>query len=405
MNIEIKNRKNQKIVVLVDEAPNQKGLAFVMHGLGGFKEQKHIYAIAKTFRDNNYTVIRFDTTNTFGESDGNYEDATTTNYYEDLVDVINWAKKQDWYQKPFVLVGHSIGSLCIAFYAEKNPKEVKALVPLSTVVSGTLSLEAYPKEKIEEWDKSGFKISPSESKPGVIKKLNWRQFKEDKLKYDLLEKVDVLTMPVLLIVGDKDDTTPYKHQKILYDKLPGKKELHIINGAGHTFREPEHLKKIKEIIDKWIKSLEQEFIDIVNENDKIIGKATRKDAFEKGLMHRAAAVLIINNEGKILVQKRAATKKLSPGLFDASSAGGVHSGESYEEAAKRELQEDLGIISNLKFPDITGAKSAKPLISWGNFSAYNPEQNPPKLFPAKQKGVWKNFCFFDQATTSSKSSK
>ena len=56
-----------------------------MHGLGGFKEQPHIETFAESFFELDYTVIRFDTTNTFGESEGNYENATVTNYLEDFL--------------------------------------------------------------------------------------------------------------------------------------------------------------------------------------------------------------------------------------------------------------------------------------------------------------------------------
>lgn len=89
----IKNRKKQNVSVVVETLKKQQGLVFVMHGLGGFKEQDHIKTFADAFKEEGFTVVRFDTTNTFGESDGNYEDATTTNYYEDLEDVISWAKK------------------------------------------------------------------------------------------------------------------------------------------------------------------------------------------------------------------------------------------------------------------------------------------------------------------------
>src|SRR3989344_5417332 len=89
--IEIKNRKGQKIVVLLEETKKPKGLAFVMHGLSGFKEQPHIATFAQAFKDRGFIVVRFDTTNTYGESGGKYEDATTTNYYEDLEDIIEWA--------------------------------------------------------------------------------------------------------------------------------------------------------------------------------------------------------------------------------------------------------------------------------------------------------------------------
>ena len=146
--VTIKNRKNQNIVLILEKAKDKKGLAFVMHGLGGFKEQPHIETFAKAFSDASYTVVRFDTTNTYGESDGDYADATTTNYYEDLEDVISWAKTQPWYQEPFCLSGHSLGGISTALYAEKYPEKLKALAPISTVVSGELSLKTFPKEKL-----------------------------------------------------------------------------------------------------------------------------------------------------------------------------------------------------------------------------------------------------------------
>ncbi|HLC52352.1 MAG TPA: alpha/beta hydrolase [Candidatus Nanoarchaeia archaeon] len=252
----IKNRTDSKIVVVVERAIDQNGLAFVMHGLGGFKEQSHIRTFIKAFKEKEFTVISFDTTNTFGESDGNYENATTTNYYEDLEDVIKWASGQKWYKEPFWLCGHSLGGISTALYAKKYPEKVKALAPISTVVSGQLSLET-PKTKkhLENWNKSGWRISKSQSKPGLIKKLNWHNFKKDLLMYDLLNEADKLSMPVLLIVGENDDSTPLEHQQLLYDRIPGPKELHLINGAPHTFRDKGHLDQIFFLILKWIESV------------------------------------------------------------------------------------------------------------------------------------------------------
>ena len=67
------------------------------------------------------------------------------------------------------------------------------------------------------------------------------------MKYDLLPDAKKLTMPVLLIVGEYDNGTPPEHQKLLFDALPGPKEMHIIKGAKHTFIEPQHLAEIKEL--------------------------------------------------------------------------------------------------------------------------------------------------------------
>jgi uncharacterized protein len=250
----IKNRKNQNVAVLLEKAENQKGLVFVMHGLGGFKEQPHVETFAKAFTDKGYTAIRFDATNTFGESDGDYENATTTNYYEDLEDVIEWAKNQEWYQKPFVLVGHSLGGICSTLYAEKYPEKIKALAPISTVVSYDLWFEVHTEEEIKNWKETKYRIRDSKSKPGVVKKLGW-VFVEDLKQYDLLKNVDKLTMPVLLMAGELDNTTPIKHQQILYDKLSGEKEIHTIKGAEHTFYDQKHLDEIKQIFLDWIDKL------------------------------------------------------------------------------------------------------------------------------------------------------
>lgn len=226
--IKIKNRKGQTVVVLLERTANSKGLAFVMHGLSGNKEQQHIVTFAEAFKEEGYTVVRFDTTNTFGESDGKYEDATVTNYYEDLEDVINWAKNQVWYNEPFFLAGHSLGGICTTLYAEKHPSEVKGLAPISTVVSGKLSKDILSsRPTMKDWEKTGWRIEKSSSSPTGVKQLPWSHM-IDRLKYDILPDAHKLTMPVLLIVGDKDDGTPYQHQKLFYDNLLGEKEIHII---------------------------------------------------------------------------------------------------------------------------------------------------------------------------------
>ncbi|KYK26471.1 hypothetical protein AYK26_04950 [Euryarchaeota archaeon SM23-78] len=254
MKTTIKNRKGQNIVVLVELIKKAKGLAFVMHGLGGFKEEKHIKTFAQAFKDKDYSVVRFDTTNAFGESDGNYKDATTTNYYEDLVDVINWAKTQIWFMKPFCLVGHSLGGLCVTLYAENHPAEVKALAPISTAISRKLLEQRFSKKELKDWKKNGWKNIKSAIRTGMIKRLKW-DFMDDLSKHESLEKVHRLKMPVLMIVGQKDVWERPKFQKMLFDKIPRKKEMHIIKGAPHTFVNKRHLNQIKKIFLEWINKI------------------------------------------------------------------------------------------------------------------------------------------------------
>jgi len=252
----IKNRKNQKICVVVETPKSAKGLAFVMHGLGGFKDQPFLIKVAEAFLENNFTTVKFDTTNTFGESDGKYEDATLTNYYEDLEDVIKWAEGESWYKEPFILAGHSLGGISCALFSEKYPEKIKALILISPVISGQLTLETEYGESIKgEWKRSGWHEEKSISKPGEIKRLPWLHM-EDRIKYDLRSEAQKLIMPLLLIVGSKDETTPLEHQKLLFGALPeGNKELRVIKGAHHMFRKDSEIAELKKVIFEWVKSV------------------------------------------------------------------------------------------------------------------------------------------------------
>ena len=90
--------------------------------------------------------------------------------------------------------------------------------------------------------------------------------------------------------------------------------------------------------------MEKEYnkVVVVDENDQVLGAENMMDAIAKGLIRRAARVYVFNEQGQLLVQQRS-EKVLKPLLLDQSAAGHVDEGESYEEAAYRELEEELGI--------------------------------------------------------------
>ena len=87
-----------------------------------------------------------------------------------------------------------------------------------------------------------------------------------------------------------------------------------------------------------------EYLDIVTEDNKVIDRALRSECHgNPKLIHRAAHVLVFNSNGQLLLQKRSMDKYIQPGKWDTSVGGHVESGESYENAAHRELEEELGI--------------------------------------------------------------
>lgn len=91
-----------------------------------------------------------------------------------------------------------------------------------------------------------------------------------------------------------------------------------------------------------------EYVDTVDEENNIIGRELESRKNDLGFISRNIIVFIQDPEGNYVICKRAPHKKVDPNLYDASVCGNVKAGESYEEAAKRELLEELGIICELK---------------------------------------------------------
>ncbi|MDW8310703.1 MAG: NUDIX domain-containing protein [Verrucomicrobiales bacterium] len=89
--------------------------------------------------------------------------------------------------------------------------------------------------------------------------------------------------------------------------------------------------------------MNEEWFDVVNERDEVVGRLQRSEIHRLGLRHRAVHVLVFNARGEVFLQKRSMKKDRQPGLWDSSAAGHVDSGEDYDAAAVRELQEELGV--------------------------------------------------------------
>lgn len=92
-----------------------------------------------------------------------------------------------------------------------------------------------------------------------------------------------------------------------------------------------------------------EFLDYVNDNDEVIGSASRSEVYEKKLLHRIVHVLVFNKIGELALQRSSDNKEFCPGHWGTSAGGHVQSGEDYQEAALRELEEELEVTLPLEF--------------------------------------------------------
>ncbi len=84
-------------------------------------------------------------------------------------------------------------------------------------------------------------------------------------------------------------------------------------------------------------------LDVVDEEDHVIGRAPRKEIHKKDLIHRSVIFFVFNMGGKVLVTKRTESKDFFPGYWSIVLGGHIGSGESYEEAVTREVHEEVGL--------------------------------------------------------------
>lgn len=95
-----------------------------------------------------------------------------------------------------------------------------------------------------------------------------------------------------------------------------------------------------------------EFFDIVNEKDEVIGKIPENmQNTIKPSQLRFINIIITNDDKKIVVPKRSSNRRIFPSCYDFSVGGHVNFGENYEDAAYRELEEELG-ITNAKLQEV-----------------------------------------------------
>lgn len=92
----------------------------------------------------------------------------------------------------------------------------------------------------------------------------------------------------------------------------------------------------------------EEKVVLVTEKDEVLGLMEKMQAHENGILHRAFSVFLYNSKGEMLLQKRAAEKYHSPNQWTNACCSHPRMEETYEQAAKRRIKEELGIDCELE---------------------------------------------------------
>ena len=97
----------------------------------------------------------------------------------------------------------------------------------------------------------------------------------------------------------------------------------------------------------------EELVDIIDEDDRVVGQAPRREIRQHNLRHRCVYILVFGSDGRLLIHQRTQTKDVFPGYWDVAFGGVLGAGEIYDDAALRELQEECGltgIVLQRQFP-------------------------------------------------------
>jgi pimeloyl-ACP methyl ester carboxylesterase len=229
-------------------------LAILCPGYLDSKDYKHMVGLAETLCEQGYTVVRFDTTGVW-ESDGDISDYTTTQYLEDIKNILEFMLSQSDY-KHVLLGGHSRGGQVVILYASRDPRIslVLAIMPSSkrTKMIG---------QRYKDWKETGVSISYRDLPDNKEQKREFRvpySHGVDKDRYDVVEDVKRIKVPIIFIAGELDDQCPPELVKEIFDNANEPKKFVLIPGIGHDYRfKDNEVKLVNEEILKLIRIMEK----------------------------------------------------------------------------------------------------------------------------------------------------
>lgn len=125
-----------------------------------------------------------------------------------------------------------------------------------------------------------------------------------------------------------------------------------------------------------------ERFDVVDAEDRVIGRASRAEVHARGLLHRAVHVFLFNRHGDLLLQKRSTRKDMHPGRWDSSVSGHLDAGEDYLPAARREMAEEMGVAD--AEPREIARLAASEETGWEHVRLFSARTEGPPRFPCSE---------------------
>ncbi|MCK4556183.1 MAG: alpha/beta fold hydrolase [Candidatus Aminicenantes bacterium] len=222
-----------------------KHMIILCHGFSTGKDGRTYMRLEEILNEKGISTFRFDFFG-HGESEGKFEEITTSEAVDDVLKAIKFIKGLDY--KRIGLVGSSFGGMASIFAASQS--DDLYILTLKSPVSDykSMSETRRSEQELEDWKDIGF--LEVEGPDREMRRLNY-SFYEDAEKVDAYKAAKQIKVPTLIVHGDADETVPIE-QSIRTASLIENCHLEIIEGCDHTYSQPEHFEKLLDLISEFI---------------------------------------------------------------------------------------------------------------------------------------------------------
>ncbi len=220
-------------------------LVIVLHKFASNSDHELIVNIANFLYPYGYATLRFDF-HGHGQSEGKLEENTITQEIDDVLSAISFCEELDMITPgKATLIGHGMGA-DVGLLAAARDERVKCLVLLSASSDLTNHLHHFSDGMLNEIKTKGYTVHH------LFGRIN-KSFISHLQRYNPKEELKKLSIPVLFVHGSNDFSVRWESSRDLFFAANEPKQLEIIEGADHWFRDPEHRQRVLELIIEWVK--------------------------------------------------------------------------------------------------------------------------------------------------------
>ncbi|MFW6140245.1 MAG: alpha/beta hydrolase family protein [Acidobacteriota bacterium] len=240
------SRGNRLCGILSDPTEDKsKPIIILCHGFSSSKDGRTYQALESQLNTERISIFRFDFFG-HGESYGLFEDITTYEAVDDVLNAIAFIQKSGY--TTIGLMGSSFGGMASLLAASQS--NIPYILALKSPVSDyrNMALTRRSRSEIQKWKEKG--VMEFESMNEEKRRLGY-SFYEDARNVHVYEKAPNIQIPTLIVHGEADETVPVDQSQKLADLIPNAK-LITIPGCDHTYSNHDHFDKLLNLISRFI---------------------------------------------------------------------------------------------------------------------------------------------------------